>query len=215
MPDLGKAFIQIVPSAQGIAGSIEKTLAGEALSAGQTAGLNIAGAIKNAILAAGIGQSVKEALTSGMNFDAEMSHVAAISGATGAEFDALREKALEMGAQTKFSASESASAFGYMAMAGWDVQQMMDGITGIMSLAAADGLDLATTSDIVILLAMAVDTLNLLLWSKTKDAQHRRNRPESIAARLTEKPQKAGKVDSFQSGTAFKEAWKQATRQHS
>ena len=149
MPDLGKAFVQIVPSAQGIAGSIEKTLAGEALSAGQAAGLNIAGAIKNAIIAAGIGQTIKEAVTSGMNFDAEMSHVAAISGATGAEFDALREKALEMGAKTRFSASESASAFGYMAMAGWDVQQMMDGITGIMSLAAADGLDLATTSDIV------------------------------------------------------------------
>ena len=68
-------------------------------------------------------------------------------------------------------------------------------------------------SDIVILLAMAVDTLNLLLWSKTKDAQHRRNRPESIAARLTEKPQKAGKVDSFQSGVAFKVAWRRATRQ--
>ena len=69
-------------------------------------------------------------------------------------------------------------------------------------------------SDVVILLSMAVDVLNLLYWSKTKDAQHRRNRPESIAAKLTEKPKKTGKVDSFQSGAAFKAAWRRATRQY-
>ena len=147
--NLGKAFIQILPSAQGIAGSITKVLSGEADRAGQSAGLNIANAIKAAIAAAGIGAAVHDAVNAGMGFDAEMSHVAAISGATADEFNALREKALEMGAQTKFSASESASAFSYMAMAGWDAQQMMSGISGVMSLAAADGLDLATTSDIV------------------------------------------------------------------
>lgn len=83
------------------------------------------------------------------DFDSSMSKVAAISGATGEEFDALRDKAREMGAQTKFSAKEAADAFTYMAMAGWKSEDMMEGIEGIMNLAAADGLDLATTSDIV------------------------------------------------------------------
>lgn len=83
------------------------------------------------------------------DFDASMSKVEAISGATAEEMVSLREKAIEMGASTKFSAKESADAFTYMAMAGWDAGQMIDGISGIMSLAAADGLDLATTSDIV------------------------------------------------------------------
>ena len=83
------------------------------------------------------------------DFESAMSKVEAISGSTGDEMDALCDKAIEMGAKTKFSAKESADAFTYMAMAGWDAGQMMDGIGGIMSLAAADGLDLATTSDIV------------------------------------------------------------------
>lgn len=83
------------------------------------------------------------------DFDSSMSKVSAISGATGKDFDALRQKAREMGAETKFSASEAADAFTYMAMAGWKTEEMMQGIDGIMSLSAADGLDLATTSDIV------------------------------------------------------------------
>ena len=83
------------------------------------------------------------------DFEAGMSKVKAISGSTAEEMNQLRDKAIEMGAKTKFSAGESADAFQYMAMAGWDAEQMMDGISGIMSLAAADGLDLATTSDIV------------------------------------------------------------------
>ena len=83
------------------------------------------------------------------DFDSAMSKVSAISGATGDDLASLRAKAKEMGEATKFSATESAEAFTYMAMAGWDTQQMLDGISGIMNLAAADGLDLATTSDIV------------------------------------------------------------------
>lgn len=83
------------------------------------------------------------------DFDSTMSKVSAISGVTGKDLQALRDKAKEMGAQTKFSAGEAGEAFTYMAMAGWDAGQMIDGISGIMDLAAADGLDLATTSDIV------------------------------------------------------------------
>lgn len=83
------------------------------------------------------------------DFDSEMSKVAAISGATGEDIDSLRDKAREMGSKTKFSASEAAQGMQYMAMAGWKTQDMMDGLEGIMNLAAASGEDLATTSDIV------------------------------------------------------------------
>ena len=82
-------------------------------------------------------------------FDSSMSNLQAISGATGTEIDSLRDKAKEMGAKTKFSASEAADAFTYMAMAGWKTVDMLDGIEGIMNLAAASGEDLASTSDIV------------------------------------------------------------------
>lgn len=91
----------------------------------------------------------KYAIDVGSNFDSAMANVAAISGATGESLDALRDKAKEMGAKTKFSASESADAFTYMAMAGWKTEEMLNGIDGIMNLAAASGEDLALTSDIV------------------------------------------------------------------
>ncbi len=83
------------------------------------------------------------------DFDAQMSKVQAISGATGEDFDALRDKAREMGAKTKFSATEAGEAFEYMAMAGWKTGDMLDGIEGLMALAAASGEDLGTTADIV------------------------------------------------------------------
>lgn len=85
----------------------------------------------------------------GSDFEAAMSEVQAISGATGSDFDALTAKAKEMGATTKFSASESAEALKYMAMAGWDAQQMVDGLDGVMNLAAASGEELGSVSDIV------------------------------------------------------------------
>ena len=84
-----------------------------------------------------------------MDFEAGMSKVAAISGATGDDLAALTEKAKEMGATTKFSALDSSSAFSFMAMAGWKTEQMLEGIAPIMNLAAASGEDLALTSDIV------------------------------------------------------------------
>lgn len=89
------------------------------------------------------------AIKAGMSFDAGMSEVSAISGATGKDLEMLREKAKEMGATTKFSATESAEALKYMAMAGWKPQQMMQGLSGIMNLAAASGENLGMVSDIV------------------------------------------------------------------
>lgn len=82
-------------------------------------------------------------------FDSAMSKVSAVSGATGEALDQLRTKAREMGEKTKFSAKEAADAMNYMAMAGWKTSDMLDGIEGIMNLAAASGENLATTSDIV------------------------------------------------------------------
>ena len=98
------------------------------------------------IAVAGLGTAAVKTAT---DFDAGMSKVAAISGATGDDLQSLRDKAREMGAKTKFSASEAASAMEYMAMAGWKTTDMLGGIEGIMNLAAASGADLATTSDIV------------------------------------------------------------------
>lgn len=91
----------------------------------------------------------KKAIGTAADFEHSMSEVAAISGATGDDFAALRAKAEEMGKTTKFSASESAEALKYMAMAGWKTSDMLDGLEGIMNLAAASGEDLGTTSDIV------------------------------------------------------------------
>lgn len=82
------------------------------------------------------------------DFQESMSKVSAISGATGDDLERLTDMAKQMGATTKFSASESAEAFQYMAMAGWKTEDMLSGISGIMNLAAASGEDLAIVSDI-------------------------------------------------------------------
>lgn len=85
----------------------------------------------------------------GTAFTSEMSNVEALSGATGGELEALEEKAKEMGAATKFSASQSAEAFGYMALAGWDTEEMLAGIEGTMNAAAASAMELGDVSDIL------------------------------------------------------------------
>lgn len=94
----------------------------------------------------GIGAAI---IKTGADFEKGMSKVQAVSGASSSDMEKLSAKARQMGKDTKFSASESADAFTYMAMAGWKTNDMLEGIDGIMSLSAADGLDLATTSDIV------------------------------------------------------------------
>lgn len=90
-----------------------------------------------------------DVIETGTEFDAGISKVGAISGASAEDMEKLREKAKEMGASTKFTAAESAEALEYMAMAGWKTEDMLSGISGIMDLAAASGEDLGTTSDIV------------------------------------------------------------------
>ncbi|ELN1790666.1 phage tail tape measure protein [Staphylococcus pseudintermedius] len=110
---------------------------------------------------AGFGLAAKKSI----DFDDSMRKVKATSGATGKEFNLLRDKALEMGAKTKFSASESAEALQYMSLAGWDTKDMLNGIDGVMQLAAASGEDLAQVSDIV------TDGLSAF-GLKAKDSSH-------------------------------------------
>jgi TP901 family phage tail tape measure protein len=90
-----------------------------------------------------------DVVKTGMTFEASMSSVGAISGASAEDMQLLTDKAKEMGAQTKFTAAEAADAFQYMAMAGWKTEDMVAGIDGVLSLAAASGESLGNTSDIV------------------------------------------------------------------
>lgn len=113
-------------------------------------------AVQQAIVAAGVASALKEIANAYMecvtiagDFEAAMSNVAALSGATAGEMAALTAEAKELGATTKFTAQESADAMGYMAMAGWDAQEMVSGMDGVLQLAAASGEDLAMVSDIV------------------------------------------------------------------
>ncbi|SDX65313.1 phage tail tape measure protein [Salimicrobium album] len=89
------------------------------------------------------------AVKTGIDFDDSMAKVQAVSGATSGDMEQLRNKAKEMGKTTKFSASESADALNYMALAGFDTKQMMGALPGVMNLAAASGEDLSSVSDIV------------------------------------------------------------------
>lgn len=110
----------------------------------------------NALVTAGIAKGLnaiydayKDCVTISMDFGGTMSTVEALSGASSAEMEALSAEARELGATTKFTANESAQAMTYMGMAGWDAQEMLDGMNGVLSLAAASNEDLALTSDIV------------------------------------------------------------------
>ncbi len=119
-------------------------------NSGVKSGLSrLKGTVAKGVAALGIGTMFKKAVDVGSSFESAMSEVKAISGATGENFEKLTDKAKEMGATTKFSATESAEALKYMAMAGWETEQMTDGLAGVMNLAAASGENLGTVSDIV------------------------------------------------------------------
>ena len=109
--------------------------------------------LKNPLLQAGaffgVSLGLADTINTQKDFEAAMSQVQAVSEADSDELEQLTKKAEEMGATTKFTATDSAEAFNYMAMAGWKTEDMLDGISGIMQLAAAANEDLGTTSDIV------------------------------------------------------------------
>lgn len=107
----------------------------------------ILGAIRKIV--DGLRQAAAYCYSTGSSFEAGMSKVAAVSGASADELERLTEKAKELGASTKFTATQTAEAMNYMAMAGWKTEEMLSGIDAVLGLAAASGGDLATTSDIV------------------------------------------------------------------
>ncbi|MFF7090650.1 phage tail tape measure protein, partial [Streptomyces anthocyanicus] len=145
---LGQTFSEIGPKIRSIGDSMK--------SGGRNMSLHV-----TAPIAAGFGAAMKKSI----DFDDTMRKVKATSGATGDEFNQLRTKALQMGRDTKFTASESAEAMNYMALAGWDTKDMLKGVGGVMDLAAASGEDLASVSDIV--------TDNLTAFGmKAKDSTH-------------------------------------------
>lgn len=117
---------------------------GVGLKTAASVGIAAVSAVSSGIMALGT-----YATKVGSDFEAQMSKVSAISGATGQDLQDLTDKAKQMGIDTKFSATEAGQAFEYMAMAGWKTEQMLDGISGIMDLAAASGESLASVSDIV------------------------------------------------------------------
>lgn len=129
--------------------NVKQNMAGAMSSAGNKLSGAMLGTTMQMAGMAGIGFGIFDAVKGYADFEEEMSAVKAISGATSDEFQKLNEKAIQMGADTKFSALESAQAFKYMGMAGWKTNEMIGGIAGIMNLAAASGEDLAMTSDIV------------------------------------------------------------------
>lgn len=131
-----------------------RSMGNEAIKAGkqiQSAGKTITsvGSTLTKAITVPIAGVATAAVKTAADFEAAMSEVGAISGASAQDLATLTAKAKEMGATTSFSASESAEAMKYMAMAGWKTADMTAGIAGIMNLAAAAGEDLGTTSDIV------------------------------------------------------------------
>lgn len=159
MADLGKAYVQIVASAEGISGSIQSAIQPGIDQVGTSTGASLAGSIGKGMEKAGgtmtkgltlpIIGAFTGAIKTTADFESAMAKVSAISGASGEDFDKLSSLAREMGATTKFSASEAAEGLQYMAMAGWKTEDMMGGLPGILNLAAASGESLGTTSDIV------------------------------------------------------------------
>ena len=107
----------------------------------------------------------KSIIQTGMNYESAMSEVKAISGATADEMERLENKGIESASTSVFTCEQTAEAYKYMGMAGWNAGQMIEGLDGILNLAAASNLDLATTSDIV------TDALTAFGY-KAKDSGH-------------------------------------------
>lgn len=140
-----KGFTSGMKSAASTVGKLEKHI-GSGLKFGA---LSAIGGKAVSMLGSGLKSLVGGTLEVGKGFHAAMSSVSAISGATGKDLDDLTKKAKEIGANTKFTATEAANAFEYMGMAGWKAKDMLGGVDGVINAAAASGEDLATVSDII------------------------------------------------------------------
>lgn len=144
--ELAKAYVQIVPSMQGMQGALEAELNGTGdigRQAGGKLGEGLTSAFEKAI------EFIGDSVQTGMGFDSAMSQVAATMGKTTAEIAELRDYAKEMGAETAFSATQSAEALNFMALAGYDANTSMKMLPNVMNLAAAGGMELARASDMI------------------------------------------------------------------
>lgn len=148
-----KALQREIAETEGKLKSLQKTANEATVKLGkgiQSAGEKITDAGKKmSVVSAGIVGLGAAAVKTAADFEAGMSEVAAISGASAEELNALTEEAKRLGEETKFSASDAAEGLKYMAMAGWDTSDMLGGLEGVMKLAAASGEDLGAVSDIV------------------------------------------------------------------
>lgn len=142
--EYGKETTTVITTTKEFGESLKEGF-GEALAA---KGLELAGEAISAV-ADKAKEAAEYVVEVGSSFEASMSKVSALSGATGTEFDALQSKAQELGRSTQYSATDVADAFSYMALAGWNTDQMLSSISGVLSLAAASEMDLADASDIV------------------------------------------------------------------
>lgn len=160
--ELAKAYVQIVPSAEGIQGKLNKTMSGAGEEAGEKGGKGLTSGLGSAIgglaksvavgmtaAAGGMAAFAASAVNAGKDFDASMSQVAATMGVSVDQIQNLRDFAQEMGSTTVFSATQAADALNYMALAGYDAQTSMDMLPNVLNLAAAGSIDLATASDMV------------------------------------------------------------------
>lgn len=149
--ELAKAYVQVLPSTEGIEGELAKLLDKPAQQAGSSAGAKIASGIGTA-LAAGttaIAGFATASVNAGSEFDKSMSQVAATMGLTTDEIGDLRDFALEMGSTTAFSATQAADALNYMALAGYSADESMEMLPNVLNLAAAGNIELARASDMV------------------------------------------------------------------
>lgn len=155
-------FFANMRSASSETNKLKRTLSGavggvRSFSSGiSSAGNAVSGIVKKVAGAAAAYVSLRSAINfgkdivnTGVQFEQSMANVSAISGVTGDEFKSLSDKAIEMGATTKFSAIEAADSFTYMAQAGWKTNDMINGVSGIMNMAAASGMDLANATSIL------------------------------------------------------------------
>lgn len=161
MPTIADYYVQIVPSAEGIGNELSNIMNAEAGTAGEAASSSFGSKFSTGLLKANLGAQAitaatkatvdfgKQSVEAGMNFDSAMSQVAATMGTSVDEIQNLRDFAQQMGSTTAFSATESAEALNYMALAGYDAQTSMSMLPNVLNLAAAGGIQLASASDMV------------------------------------------------------------------
>ena len=157
--EIAKAYVQVLPTTKGIKAQLTEQLGGPAEKAAggmRASFLGAIGGVKQAITALPFAALCKSAVDVGQAFDASMSSVYSLMssangglGLTAQQMQTLEDRAREMGAATQFSAKDAAEAMGFMALAGWDTQQVYDAIPDVLNLAAAAGMNLGEASDIV------------------------------------------------------------------